>query len=65
MDALRKGTVLELRNLETELRLRALEGKLETPPEVRNAETPEAIQKAWVSFTLVVFYKRQLGTSPV
>lgn len=58
---LHKGTIEELRNLETELRLRALSGEIETPPGTRYGETPEERQRAWEEFVLFVFYQRQLG----
>ena len=56
---------MELQNLETELRLLALADKIPTPPTIRNAQTPEERQKAWEAYVLTVYYKRQMGNSPV
>ena len=65
MIELRKPTIEECRNLETELRIRALSGEIESPPSVRYAETPDDVQKAWEEFVLVVYYQRQFGRSKI
>lgn len=62
---IRKPTVEELRNLETELRLRALNGMIPIPPSLDDIETPEERQKAWEHFTLIVYYQRQLGKGKI
>ena len=60
-----KPSEMALRNLETELRLGALEGRLQSPPSVRYAETPQAAARAWREYTLAIYYKRLFRTSPV
>jgi hypothetical protein len=65
MENFQKPSIIELQNLETELRLRALDGSMQAPPDVRYAETPEEAQKAWERFTVIIYYKRLMRSSSV
>lgn len=62
---IKKATLQELKDLEIELRLKALDGSVPTPPGVDNAETPEERQRIWEKFVTIVYYQRQLGRSRI
>lgn len=65
---IRKPTKQELLNLETELRMLCAKDLLSTPSTVRYAREKgdrQEEERRWREYAAVIYYMRQMGTSPI